>query len=305
MRGLSMSRAVPTYWTRGFTFVRPDGWSGDPLRMRYTYVDANFFNLYDIPVKYGEAFLPDSEGDQRSFVMLNEAAMKAFQFNPEDQNVIKIGEERLNVKGVVADFNFETLQNEVAPTMFFHRTAEHGVHTFISCKMELSAAMSSLEEIEEMWNDLGSTQEFTYSLMDERLDNMYESERRYMGLVTLFSIISVLVACMGLYGLTLFVIEKRRKEISIRKVLGAELPVILSLIFKDFARWVFIAFVLSVPLVIYFIRDWLQGYHYRIDISWLTFAFTLLIILGLVGLTVGYQSLKAATSNPVKYLRDE
>ncbi len=305
MTEVAMSRAVPTNWTRSFTFVRPDGWNGDPLRMRYTYVDANFFNAYSINLKYGNHFLPDSEGNQRESVILNEAAMKAFEFDPNEQNVIKIGDRRINVVGVVEDFNFESLQIEIAPTLIFHRTGEHPVHRFISCKMNMTNLPEKIEEIEDKWNELGSTNDFTYYFMSEQVQRLYEAEKRYLGLVTMFSALAIVVACLGLYGLTLFIIEKRRKEISIRKVLGAEISGILQLIFRDFTKWVVISFILSVPFVLFFMTDWLEGYHYRIPISWITFAITLALVFLLVIMTVGYQSLRAASSNPVNHLKDE
>ncbi|WP_436514935.1 ABC transporter permease [Ekhidna sp. To15] len=307
VKSISSSRSVPTSWTRSFTFVTPNDWEGDPLRMRYTYVDANFFDIYDIPIKYGSNFLPDSEGDQRGSVILNEAAMNAFKFSPDEENIIILGREmRINVVGVVEDFHFETLQNEVAPTLIFHRVADNpAAHGLITIKMEMSDLGQRIEEIETMWNELGSTQEFTYSFMDDRVANLYEAESRYLGMVGLFSAISISIACLGLYGLTLFIIEKRRKEISIRKVLGAEINTILRLIFIDFTKWVAIAFIISVPFVVYFIGEWLKSYHYRISISWITFGATLFVVLGLVILTVGYQSLRAASANPIKYLKDE
>ncbi|MEQ8906641.1 FtsX-like permease family protein [Ekhidna sp.] len=305
VKEITKSRHVPTFWSGSFTFVRPDEWTGDPLRMRWTLMDANFFNVYGIAIKHGSNFLPDTEGDQRSSVILNEAAMKAFQFDPNEQNVVRVGETRLNVVGVVEDFHFETLQNEVAPTLMLHRTAESGAHRNISIKMDMSNLVERIEEIEAMWNELGSTREFTYAFMDDRMEVLYEDEERYLGMVTMFSVISIVVACLGLYGLTLFIIEKKRKEISIRKVLGAEVNTVLRLIFGEFTKWVAIAFIISVPIAIYFADDWLQSYYYRIEISWFTFGLALLIVLALVILTVGYQSLKAASANPVKYLKDE
>ena len=172
-------------------------------------------------------------------------------------------------------------------------------------RMDMNNLVERIEEIESMWNELGSTQEFSYSFMDDRVANLYEEENRYLGMVGLFSAVSIIIACLGLYGLTLFIIEKRRKEISIRKVLGAEINTILRLIFTDFTKWVAIAFIIAVPFAVYFLGEWLESYHYRIDISWITFVVALLIVLGLVILTVGYQSLRAASSNPVKYLKDE
>lgn len=303
---ISSSRSIPTAWSGSFTFVTPDNWEGDRMRMRYTYVDANFFDIYQIPIKHGQNFLPDTEGDQRRSVILNEAAMRAFQFSPDEEMVIVLGSNRLNVVGVVADFHFETLQNEVEPTLIFHRVASNPVaHSAITLKMDMGNLVERIEEMEAMWNELGSTQEFTYSFMDDRMIDLYEDENRYLGMVGLFSSISICIACLGLYGLTLFIIEKRRKEISIRKVLGAEINTILKLIFADFSKWVIIAFIVSIPFAIYFLSNWLESYYYRIELSWETFGLSLLIVMILVVITVGYQSLRAASSNPVKYLKDE
>jgi putative ABC transport system permease protein len=305
VKEVALSRNYPTAWTNSFTFVRPEGWTGDPLRMRYTYVNTNFFSTYTIPLRSGSYFFPDAEGDQRTSVILNEAALRAFEFSADEQNVIQMGDRDFNVVGVVEDFHFESLELEVAPTIIMHRVAENPVHSFISIKMEMTDLAPKLEEIETMWNQLGSINEFRYAFVDDRIDHLYEAEQRFLGLVTMFSLISILVACLGLYGLTLFIIEKRRKEISIRKVLGSEISGILQLIFKDFTKWVAVSFVISVPFAIYFLNDWLLTYHYRISISWVTFVLALLIVLTLVIITVGYQSLKAASANPVKYLKDD
>ena len=247
----------------------------------------------------------DSEGDQRSSVILNEAAARAFEFDPNEQNVIKIGDTRINVAGIVEDFHFETLQQEVAPTLIFHRVATNAVHSYISCKMDFSNLTQKMSEIETLWDQVGSTNSFSYSFMEENVQNMYESEQRYLGMVTLFSTLAIIVACIGIYGLTLFIIEKRRREISVRRVLGAATSSILQLIFKGFAKWVVIAFVLSIPFAIYFMSDWLSNYYYRIDLTWYTFLVAFAVVLTLVTVTVGYQSLRAATANPVNYLKDE
>ena len=296
---------MPTEWTRSFTFVRPDGWNGDPLRMGYTYVDANFFDTYGIKLKSGKPFLEDSEGDQRTSVILNEAAMRAFQFEKEDGNVIKIGNNSINVVGVVNDFHFESLQNSIEPTLIFHRTAQHPVHRYISCQIDMTNIDSHLSEIEEMWASMGATVGFDYSFMDDRINDLYESESRFLGLISLFSIISIIIACLGLYGLTLFVIQKRQKEISIRKVLGAEISGLLRLIFRDFALWVGIAFIIGLPLVVYFINDWVADFYYQSEFSWITIVQTFLIMTALVLITVGYQSIKATKANPVNYLKEE
>lgn len=305
VKQLSCSRAVPTFWTRSFLFVRPDGWEGDPLRMRYTFLDEFFFDTYGIPIKYGTGFIANEAGSRRGNVILNEAAAKAFNFNPFAENFIKIGDSKIPVIGITEDFHFESLENEVAPTLMFYRSPQSESHRHITIKINTASLVNKIEMIEEMWNQLGSTQAFTFSFMDDRIDEIYENEKRYLAMVTLFSIISIVVACLGLYGLTIFIVEKKRKEISIKKVLGADISMILRMIFGHFAKWIGIAFLISIPFSIYFGNDWLQSYFYRVSIGWTTYLFALAIVLALTILTVGYHSLRAALANPVKYLKED
>lgn len=311
LRGLSyvqeasLSRAFPTRWTRSFTFVRPAGWTGDPLRMRFTYMDANFLPMYDIPLIGGEYFLPDQQGDQRESVIINRAAMEAFEFDPYEENQIQIGDRQIRVVGITENFNYETLAEDIHPTLMFHRTAQHPVHRFISLKMETSDLSRKIAEMESIWNELGAVDEFSFDFLDERITQLYEAEDRYMGLIAVFTVISIIIACMGLYGLSLFVIEKRQKELSIRKVLGAETFEILTIILKTFTKWVAVAFILSIPIVMFFFQGWVENFFKQAPVSWSTFVMTLIMVLGLVLCTVGLQSLKVALSNPVKYLKDE
>ena len=302
---ISSSRHVPTAWSGSHVFVRPQGWEGDPLRMRYTFMDEHFFPTYDIPFKVGRNFNPTEGEAERGVVILNEAAAKAFEFNLDEENAIMIGNQRIPVVGVVEDFNFESLQNEVAPTLMFNRRSSHPAHARISIKMEMSELPTKIEELEGLWSTLGATSPFTGSFMNNRVEDLYQEERRYLGLVTMFSTLAIVIACIGIYGLTLFLIERRRKEISIRKVLGAESKRILQLIVQDFARWVVVGFVISIPVVVYMMQDWLNSFHYRIDFSAITFIMAFGIVLLLVTLTVGYESLKASLTNPVKHLKDE
>ena len=305
VKNSAMSRAYPTQWTRSFTFVRPEGWTGDPLRMRYTYMDANFLEMYQIPLISGDYFLPDSEGHQRESVILNRAAMEAFDFEPFDENQIQLGDRKIRVVGITENFNYETLAEDVQPTLMFHRTADHPVHRYISLDIETSNLTEKIGEMEAKWNELGAVDEFSFDFLDDRVAQLYEAEDRYMGLVAVFSVISILVACLGLHGLSLFVIERRQKELSIRKVLGAETAKILTIILRDFTKWVVIAFVISVPIVVFFVQGWLETFYYRAPISWTTFGMTMGLVLGLVLFTVGYQSLKVAFSSPTRYLKDE
>ena len=231
--------------------------------------------------------------------------MEAFDFDPFEENYIELGRSKVRVVGITENFNYETMAEEVQPTLMFHRTADHPVHRFISLKLQTSDLPNKISEIETMWNQLGAVDEFAFEFLDERVTQLYEAEDRYLGLVAIFSIIAIIVACMGLYGLSLFVIENRQKELSIRKVLGAASGEILSIILRSFTKWIAFAFLLSIPIVVIFFQGWVENYFNRAPLAWSTFLWTIALVLGLVLITVGFQSLKVAISNPVRYLKDE
>ncbi|MEQ9098056.1 MAG: ABC transporter permease [Imperialibacter sp.] len=305
VKSASLSYSIPSNWVAGFTFVRPEGWEGDPLRMGMSYVDANYLETMGIKLRDGRNFLPDSEGDQRGSVILNEAAAKAFGFDSAEGNVILIGENRLNVVGVVENFHYESMREEIKPTLIFHRTAENPVHRYIVCKMEMADISNHLSVLEGQWSALGAANSFTYNFLDDSMAELYTSEQRFLRLVGLFTIISILIAVLGLYGLTIFVIERKRREISIRKVIGADVSNIVLLVVRDFSSWIAGGLIIGLPLAYIFLRDWLDQFHYRIDISWTVFLFTAGMITTLVMLTVSYQAIRAASANPVKYLKED
>ncbi len=146
---------------------------------------------------------------------------------------------------------------------------------------------------------------FDYYFQDEQLGNMYESEMRFAQIINLFTIISILIACIGLIGLSAFSSVKRFKEIGVRKVLGATIPNILVLMSKEFIVLTIIGFVLSIPLAYYFINAWLEGFAYSIQLEWWMVAAAGILAMGLTLITVGLQSVKAAFVNPIESLRSE
>ncbi len=302
---ISASRNVPTDWSRSFVFVRPAGWTGDPLRMRYTYMDAGFFPTYEIGFTSGRNFLPDREGHQRSSVIINEAAYNALNLDTVQFPAIRIGQNEIEVVGVVNDFNYETLRNEIAPTLHFHRTIDHAVHQYVTVKINSADLPHVIRSLEAEWEKLGAIEPFRYAFADESVERMYESEVQFLTLISFFTFISIFIACLGLYGLTVFVIEKKRKEISIRKVVGANLKDITSLVVKEFAPWVVLALITGGFISTVFFNEWIENFHYQAPMNYLTFVTTGIIVLVLVTVTVGFHTVQAAAANPVKYLRED
>ncbi len=301
----SNSRHVPGRWSESNTFVRPDGWEGDPLRMRITYHDARFFETYGIELLSGPNFLPDSEGNQRESVVLNQAAMKAFGWEDPEDKVIVIGSRKINVVGMIKDFNYETLRQEIQPILHFHRAPSNGVHQYITVKTAQKDNAQLFAFLQEKWKILEPTQPFSYFFIDENLNQMYATEDRLLKMVSTFTSVSIFIACLGLFGLSSFVIEKRRKEIGIRKVLGASVGKIIWMVSNSFTKLVLIGFLIGAPLSYYLMNLWLQDFVYHIDFSVIVLLITLGLVIFIAWLTVSMKSIKAATVNPIKSLKEE
>jgi putative ABC transport system permease protein len=159
--------------------------------------------------------------------------------------------------------------------------------------------------IEDKWNSLGSGLPFEYSFMDADFDQLYKGERQSAKLITYFASLSILISCLGLFGLATFMAEQRTKEIGIRKVMGASVPGITALLSKDFLKLVMIAVAIAIPLAWYFTDKWLQAFAYHIDLEWWIFAVASVMALIIALLTVSVQAIKAAVQNPVSSLRSE
>jgi len=299
------STHVPSQWSGSNVFVRAKGWEGDPLRMRYTYHDASFFETYGIELLDGPGFLPDSEGNQRGSVVLNQAAANAFGFSDSREKAIKIGSNEINVVGIIKDFNFETLRDEITPILHFHRIPSNGVHQYISIRVNPERVNESLDFLEEKWTMISESTPFEYFFLDESLKKMYATEDRMLKMVGTFSIVTIFIACLGLFGLSSFMIEKRKKEMGIRKVLGASSLQVFYSAAANFTLFIFIGFVFAIPLAYYLSSQWLNGFAYvaSIGVGVYIVALTGTLTIGL--LTVSYKSFRAATNNPVDTLRDE
>jgi putative ABC transport system permease protein len=206
-----------------------------------------------------------------------------------------------NIIGVVKDFHFESLKENVGPLCFRYGKSDWA----IAFKVNTSDIQKLISSIEGKWKSLAPGQPFVYSFMDEWFDDMYRVEQRTGKLGLIFAVIAILIACLGLFGLAIYMSEQRTKEIGVRKVLGATVTNIISMLSKDFLRLVFISFVFAMPLAWWAMNTWLQDFAYRIHISWWVFAAAGAAALFIALITVSSQALKAALSNPIKSLRTE
>ena len=162
-----------------------------------------------------------------------------------------------------------------------------------------------IQSIEGKWKTMAPGMPFSYRFLDESFNDMYRSEQRIGKIALTFSILAILIACLGLFGLAAFIAEQRTKEIGIRKVLGASVNGLVTLLSKDFVKLVVIAFLIAAPLAWYFMQRWLQDFQYRVTINWVVFAIAAFIAFFIAIATISFQAIKAAVANPVKNLRTE
>lgn len=277
-------------------------------------VDHDYIKTFGMNIINGRDFSLDFPSDSGA-VILNEAAVKAFGFNgdPIGKRINTYGGnvnegfdsetlEALTVIGVVENFHFESLKQNVTPVLL-HLSARPG--GFISFRFQSNNTTEVISLLENKWKEMAPGQPFTYSFLDERFGKMYAAETRLGSLIGIFSTVAIVIACLGLFALTAFTAEQRTKEIGIRKVLGASVGSIVVMLSKDFGKLVVFAFVLATPLAWWSVNLWLEDYQYKVEVGWYIFALAGVVTFLIAWLTMSYQSIKAATSNPVNSLRNE
>ena len=267
-------------------------------------VDTSYFNVYDLKLAAGRFFSAEIPTDTTKAVLVNEAAVRTFGWQKAENAIGKKfgkGENTKYVIGVIRDFNFESLHKPVEALMIHY--ARGGGR--LSLKINPSDIKELTGYISTVWKKVVPNVPLKYSFVSEQLDKQYGKEQKMEGIFYGFSGLSLLIACLGLFGLTTFVVERKVKEIGIRKVLGASVRGIVALLSKDFVKLVLIAFVIASPLAWYFMNKWLQDFAYRIHIDWWVFVLSGLIAVLIAMITVSFQAIRAAIGNPVKNLRTE
>ena len=212
--------------------------------------------------------------------------------------ILKIGQ----IIGVVKDFHFESLRNGVEPMLILPLFSEPD---YIIMRVAPENFSGSIENIKKSWAGLLPHTICEVEFFDDRIESLYNSEARISGLFKYFSFIAIFISCIGLFGLSMLIIERRRKEIGVRKVNGAKIGEVMFLLNKSFIKLVAIAFVIACPITWLVMHRWLENFAYKTNISWWVFGFSGILALGIAILTVSWQSWKAAKQNPVEALRYE
>ena len=266
--------------------------------------DHNHLSTLGIELHAGRFFSEDFPSDS-SAIILNEAAMKAIGWeNHENQRMLTFNQspegDMLNVIGVVKDYHYESLKSRIRPMAMVL-----GDGNIISVRLEPGNPQEKIQLIESKWKQYATEAPLAYSFLDDNLDRQYRSEMNMLRIFIVFTSLAIIIACLGLLGLASYAAEQRSKEISIRKVLGANASQVMILMSKDFTKLVAISFVLAAPVAYLFLSKWLEGFAYKINIELVSFLVGGLIAVVIAWFTVSYQSIKVAISNPVDSLKNE
>ena len=275
-------------------------------------IDDDYLQTLGIGMAAGRSFSRNFN-DSLS-VILNEEAVKALGLtNPVGQRIVSPDnfaqqggpEVTYTVVGVVKDFHFFSLHQRIAPLFILHDRWFRRTSNQIVVRVAADKAEPVIAAVEQLWQRYLPEQPFLYSFLAEDWGELYRAEQVSQRVFGLFSLLAIFIACLGLLGLAIYIIQQRTKEIGIRKVLGASIPGLVMLLAGDFLKLVGIALLIGAPIAWYVMNQWLQGFAYRIDVEWWMFALAGALAVGIAFATVSYQSIKAALMNPVKSLRTE
>jgi putative ABC transport system permease protein len=276
-------------------------------------IDDHFIKTFQMSLAAGRNFqFQDSSnlsGREKTRVIVNEEVVKGLGFSTNEAAInqpIVFGSGRnvdAEIIGVVKNYHQRTLKDPYDPILYYYPA--HIDWKYFSLNMNTNNLNQNLASIETLYKSIFSGHPFEYFFLNEYFNRQYQADQRFGKIFALFTILCIFVACLGLLGLSTFVIRLRTKEIGIRKVLGATISSIILLFYKDFFKLLCLATVISIP-IIYFMADrWLRNYAFHAHLSWLIFAMPPLLLLAISLLTISLQSGKAALANPVKSLKTE
>jgi len=308
VNSISTCQRVPgLFWENYNTFLPADE-ENKEASMRQTYVDDGFVPTFGIRLLQGRNFSSDIASDDKT-VLINETAMKAFGWTSINGKSLrpKGGKEAYRVIGVTGDYHYRSLEGTVQPLIHFFggKTAMKDGFSYLNIAVKPEQASTVIALLKKAFGGLPSRREFTYAFADEVFNEQYKRTEGILSLVSIFTMVSILIACAGIFALVALAAQQRTREIGIRKVLGASISSIVALLSKDIMKLVGIAILLGGPLAWWVMNRWLQDFAYRITIPWWLLAGAGVAAVLIALFTVSLQSVKAALMNPTKALRTE
>ncbi len=296
---------IPPYrWmsNAGIGDVDWEGKTDQKVKMVMTNVDYDYQATFGLEIDRGRFFSKEFPTDAAEAYVVNQAAVNAMEMEDPVGNELKVWDRRGKIIGVLKDYHFESLHNPIIPMAM--RIEPTGLYQACVRISPLNVP-ETLAFLEQTWKQVYPEYPFEYQFLDETIQNQYRSEEQVGKIVSVFTILAILISCLGIFGLSSYTAEQRTKEIGIRKVLGASVSSVIGDISKEFIILVLVANILAWPLAYYLMNRWLQEFAYRTTIGWWTYLLTGAAVLLISLMTVSWQILRAATANPVDSLRYE
>lgn len=298
--------------------IAPETGMGRNVNFSFFRIDDRFLSTFEVELLAGRLFSKELETAfedaprQGQNVIINEVARKALGFNTNEAAInkkVNRGDRPFTIVGVVADYNHNSVKYAVEPMAFFYDT-DRSSSNFVMLKLNgvdntTAGFSASIKGIEKAFRTAYPASDFQYAFVNERFNQQYRADQQFGTVFTSFSLLTIFVAILGLFGLILYEVQQRIKEIGIRKVLGASVPSIIKLFSSNFLRLIGLSILIAIPVAYYVLNQWLSGYASRVDIGVVMFVVPALVLLLIAMLTIVAQSIKAANGNPVKALRYE
>lgn len=273
------------------------------------FVSADYEKVLGLEVVKGRFFELNRVSDTSSVVINESLARELGWDDPVGKELERPGGSTFQVIGVMKDFNYASLKREIAPIIFRYGPGNNEVGMFhqayILVKVNTGDIINTVNTIEEAWSKHVPNYPFDANFLSDSYEKQYEGERKFGQVFTSFSLLAIFIAFLGLFALTTFVLQKRFKEIAVRKVLGATVPSLLRMMLKEFTRLVIIGGVIGISVAFYWLNSWLDDYSYRIDLEWYLLIVPILVVLSLTWAVVSTKSYKAAVANPAGALKEE
>ncbi|MAM19812.1 MAG: ABC transporter permease [Christiangramia sp.] len=295
---------APTNVGHSWTGARLE--NGNDMSFNYVTIDESYIPEMEIPIVQGRNFSEEHPSDATTAILVNEAFVKEAKWdNPIGQtvNFFYNDDEIYRVVGVVKNYHFLSLNQEIGPQLFTMKPGNDFDSFYI--KIKPNSAGVSLEHIRQTFQQIFPLSPFSYNFKDEENRRSYEAEEKWKQILLFGAVLTIFISCIGLFGLSVLSAEKRTKEIGIRKVLGASVKNIVTILSTDFIKLVMISLVIAIPIAWYVSNKWLENYPYRVNVNWEMFAIAIGLVVLIALFTISFQAIRVAIQNPVKSLKTE
>lgn len=306
---VARSSGIPGNYPGSFTlFVAEDNKTADPFDWRVARVDAQYFDVFKIPILEGRNFIEDSETDRQTGAIINQAALRAMGLKSAiGKKLFFPGEDGfLEIIGVTEDFNYGSVARAVEPVVHVYRGEEaYTNYPYVSIQLQPGSGPEILKQIGAAWQKLNPDRAFTYFYPSDNFNDLYNTEENIASIITFASTLAIIIACLGLFALASFNMAQRQKEVAVRKVMGASISGLTMLFIQKYLILVLVALAISIPLTWYFAENWLSDFAYRIQVNPLIMLASGFLCAIVAIATIGIKSLRTASANPVNALKYE